>query len=211
MRMKGKKLAIKKRASGVAKAPLIILSGPSGCGKTTVIDKLLARQELPLRLSVSATTRSPRQGEQDGVAYHFWNRERFEEELKAGGFIEHAEVHGNYYGTLGREVEPYRERGIGVLLDIDVQGFKQVRQHYNDYVSIFLHGPSLASYEERLRKRGTEDEAAIRRRLNTARKEITQAGDYQHQIVNDDLDNTVEQVLQILKAAFRKDQACSKT
>lgn len=191
----------------MGKAPLIILSGPSGCGKTTVIERLLARKELPLRLSVSATTRKRRPREQDGVAYHFWSRQQFEDELRAGSFLEHAEVHqtGNYYGTLRREVEPYLKQGVGVILDIDVQGFTQVREHYPDLVSIFLKAPSLAILEERLRKRGTEDEAAIQRRLANARKELERAGEYQQQLVNDDLDQTVEQLLQILRSAFRKE------
>lgn len=191
----------------MTQGPVIIVSGPSGCGKTTVIARLLARGELPLRLSVSATTRQRRRGEQDGVAYHFWSRPKFEEELKAGNFLEHAEIHetGNYYGTLRREVEPYVQQGIGVILDIDVQGYVQVRRHYPDHVSIFLSPPSPSILEERLRKRGTEDEAAIQRRLATACKELERAGEYQHQIVNDDLEKTVEQLLQILKSAFRKE------
>src|SRR5262245_32854062 len=109
------------------KAPLIILSGPSGSGKSTVICGLLAPGDLRLRLSVSVTTRPPRPGERDGVHYYFWTRERFEAERAAGGFLEWAEVHGNCYGTLRREVEPYREQGWGVILDIDVQGAAQVR------------------------------------------------------------------------------------
>lgn len=188
----------------MSKGPLIILSGPAGVGKTTVIKRLLTHQELPLRLSVSATTRKPRQGEQDGVAYHFWTRDRFEEEIKAGGFLEYAEVHGNYYGTLRPEVEPYRDQGMGVILDIDVQGFKQVRQHYLDLVSIFLTGPSPRSYEERLRERGSEDEAAIQRRLATARDELKCAGEYDFQVVNDDLERTVDLMRGIVKSAFER-------
>src|SRR5437773_11766136 len=102
------------------RGPLITLSGPSGSGKTTVIQRLLADPPGPLRLSVSATTRPPRPGERDGVDYHFWTREQFERKLAAGEFLEHAVVHGHdYYGTLRAEVEPYLQRGQGVILDID--------------------------------------------------------------------------------------------
>src|SRR5262245_47025209 len=130
--------AIRKLLMTSANAPLIILSGPSGCGKSTVIARVLAQPAFPLRLSVSATTRSPRPGERDGVAYHFWTRERCQQEVRAGAFAEWAEVHANYYGTLRQEIDPYREQGIGVILDIDVQGAAQVRQQYPDQVSIFL-------------------------------------------------------------------------
>src|SRR5436309_11636858 len=112
----------------MTKGPLIIVSGPSGTGKSTIVKRLLADPELPLRLSVSATTRRPRPGEKDGVQYHFWSRERFLQEKEAGAFLESAEVHGQYYGTLKREVEPYREQGKGVILDIDVQGAAQIRR-----------------------------------------------------------------------------------
>src|SRR5688500_11674957 len=100
--------------------PLIIMSGPSGSGKSTLIARLLEERTWPLRLSVSATTRAPRAGERDGVHYHFWTRERFLREREANGFLESAEVFGNYYGTLRQEVEPYRAQGMGVLLDVDV-------------------------------------------------------------------------------------------
>src|SRR5262245_16028570 len=112
----------------MSKGPLIILSGPSGSGKSTLIARLLAEEGARLRLSVSATTRSPRPGEKDGIHYYFWQPEQFERELAAGGFLEWAKVVGNHYGTLVREVVPYRERGIGVVLDVDVQGWEQVRQ-----------------------------------------------------------------------------------
>src|SRR5262245_47436068 len=114
------------------KGPLLILSGPSGTGKSTVIDRLLNQGDLPLHLSVSATTRKPRRGEVDGVNYYYWTREQFEREIQAGAFLEYADVYGNYYGTLVREVGPYRERGDGVILDIDVQGAAQVRRKCPD-------------------------------------------------------------------------------
>src|SRR5262249_39685120 len=116
------------------KGPLIILSGPSGSGKSTMLARLLAEGRWPLRVAVSATTRAPRPGEADGVAYYFWTSERFEEQVRAGAFLEWAEVHGQYYGTLWREVTPYRDRGVGVILDIDTQGARRVRQLCPDQV-----------------------------------------------------------------------------
>ena len=151
-----------------------------------------------MHLSVSATTRAPRPGEQDGVAYHYWTHERFQEEIAAGAFLEWAEVHGQYYGTLKREVFPYQGQGRLVLLDIDVQGARQVRWQCADVVAIFLRTSSLATYEERLRKRGTETEAAIERRLTAARGELAHADEYDYQVVNDDLETAVAQMGAIL-------------
>ena len=185
--------------------PLIILSGPSGSGKSTVIQRLLADPPGPLRLSVSATTRRPRPGELDGKDYHFWSRERFEKELAAGAFLEHAQVHGaNYYGTLRAEVEPYLARGTGVVLDIDVQGAEQVRRIRPDHVSIFLKAPSMEEYEQRLRTRGTEDAEAIRRRLETARAELAHAAGYQYQITNDDLSQATAELRQVVGREFER-------
>jgi guanylate kinase len=187
-----------------AKSPLIILSGPSGVGKSTVIDRLLAAGTPRLHLSVSATTRPQRRGESDGVSYHFWSRERFDKEVAAGAFLEHAEVFGNGYGTLRSEVEPFREQGIGVILDIDVQGASQVRLRCPDAVSIFLRASSLEAYEQRLRRRGTDTEAAIQRRLAGARRELEQAGDYDYQVINDDLETAVAEVRAIVLRLFER-------
>jgi guanylate kinase len=186
------------------KGPLIILSGPAGCGKSTVTARLLARGDLPLRQSVSATTRPPRPGERDGEHYRFWTRPRFEEEIRAGGFLEWAEVYGNYYGTPRSEVEPYRARGVGVILVIDVQGAAQVRAKCPDAVSVFLRASSWAECERRLRGRGTEDEATIARRLATARQELARAGEYQFEVINDDLENAVEQLHAIVSRQFER-------
>jgi len=186
------------------KGPLIILSGPSGSGKSTIIRRLLAGGGLPLRLSVSATTRPPRPGEKDGVDYYFWDRARFDRELRAGAFLEQATVHGACYGTLRREVDSYRERGIGVILDIDVQGAAQVRQQCPDSISVFLRASSLAVYEKRLRDRGTEDDTAIRRRLAAVEGELRRAGEYQYQVVNDDLDTAVAEIRAILQRHFTR-------
>jgi guanylate kinase len=187
-----------------ARAPLMILSGPSGCGKSTVLARLLGSSEFPLRLSVSATTRSPRAGERDGVAYYFWTREQFEQEVRAGAFAEYAEVHGNYYGTLRREIDPYRSQGIGVFLDIDVQGAAQVRQQYADQVSIFLRTSNWQTYEQRLHRRGTESEEAIQRRLAGAQRELARAGEYDYQVLNDDLDTAVAEVRAIVLRQFER-------
>jgi len=185
--------------------PLIILSGPSGSGKSTVIRRLLDENGMPLRLSVSATTRQPRVGEQDGVHYYFWTREHFHEQVRAGAFVEWAEVHGsNCYGTLRSEVDPYRDLGIGVILDIDVQGADQVRPQYPGCLSIFLRTSSWEEYERRLRSRGTEDEARIARRLATARLELGRACEYGHVVYNDDLEVCVGEVRDLIVWQFLK-------
>jgi guanylate kinase len=186
------------------KGPLIILSGPSGCGKSTVSARVLARGDLPLRQSVSVTTRPPRPGERDGVHYHFWTAQRFEQEKQASGFLEWAKVHGQYYGTPRSEVDPYRERGIGVILVIDVQGAAQVRARCPDAVTVFMRTSSWPEYERRLRLRGQDDEAAIALRLANAQKELAQAGEYQFEVLNDDLDTAVERFHTIVKAQFER-------
>jgi guanylate kinase len=185
-------------------APLFILSGPSASGKTTVLHRLLADAQTPLRLSVSATTRARRPGEQDSVDYHFWTRELFEAELKAGGFLEHAEVYANLYGTLRREVEPYRQKGIGVFLDIDVQGKEQVCRVCPEAVTIFLRTSDLATYERRLRERGTETEDAIQRRVQGARRELEQSDNYHYHVINDELDAAVTQLQAIVRRHFQR-------
>jgi guanylate kinase len=189
--------------------PLIIVSGPSGSGKSTLIRRVMAESGLPLRLSVSATTRGPRAGERDGVDYHFWTEERFRKELAAGGFLEHAVVHGRLYGTLRREVDDYRQRGTGVILDIDVQGAAQVRPLYPDHVSVFVTTPDRV-FEERLRARGTEDEAAIARRLANARRELEHAGEYQYVVVNDKLEVAVAFLRDLIAKHFGKEEPCSR-
>jgi guanylate kinase len=164
-----------------------------------VIGRLLSAGDLNLRLSVSATTRKPRPGEQDGKEYHFWPKERFLDMVAKAAFLEWAEVHGNCYGTLRSEVEPFRQRGTGVILDIDVQGADQVRRQAPDSVSIFLRASSLSEYERRLRQRDTEDEASIQRRLEGARRELQCAANYDYQVINDDLEAAVSQLHAIIK------------
>ncbi len=172
------------------KGPLILVSGPSGSGKTTLIRRVLAEERFRgrLRLAVSATTREKRAGEEEGVSYYFWTRDAFEKKLAEGAFLEHAMVHGNLYGTPRAEVDGYREKGVGVLLDIDVQGAEQVRPLYPELVTVFVELSRWEMYEERIRRRGTESEATLARRLETARRELARAGEYQHRVVNDDLE-----------------------
>ncbi len=184
--------------------PLLILSGPSGSGKSTVISRLLADQALPLRLSISVTTRSPRPGEAEGTHYYFWSPDRFDREIAAAGFLEWADVFGNRYGTLRTEVEPYRRQGQGVLLEIDVKGWEQVKRRCPDAVSIFLRASTLDAYEQRLRDRKTDSEAAIQCRLEGARAELARAPDYDYQVINDDLEVAVAQVREIVLGQFSR-------
>jgi guanylate kinase len=184
--------------------PLIIVSGPSGSGKSTLITRLLEPKTWPLRLSVSVTTRAPRRGEIDGVHYHFWTAEAFLHERDQGGFLEWAEVHGNYYGTPVREVTPYRERGIGVILDVDTQGCAQVKRLCPDAMSIFIRTSSPAELERRLRARGTETEEQLQRRLRNAAAELARAGEYNYQVSNDDLPAALAELRGIMGTLFER-------
>jgi guanylate kinase len=184
------------------RGPLIILSGPSGAGKSTVIRQLIEEGGVPLRLSVSATTREPRPEEREGVDYHFLTRQQFEELKEQGAFLEWAKVHDHYYGTLRREVDEPRDRGVGVILDIDVQGAEQVRQQCPDAVSVFLTTSSPEVYAERLRRRGTETEASISCRLANARREEERKNEYDHVVVNDDLEQAVAGLREVVVGAF---------
>ena len=188
----------------MTKGLLIILSGPSGSGKSTLLERLLAKADLPLHVSVSATTRLPRGGEIDGKHYYFWTPERFEEAKRAGEFLEAAQVHGCQYGTLRSEVDPYRRQGIGVILDIDVQGAAQIRRIYPDSISIFLRAGSLETYEARLRQRGTENEESIRRRLAAAAQELDHAGQYDYRVINEDLSTAVAEAERIVRRQFKR-------
>jgi guanylate kinase len=179
---------------------VIVVSAPSGAGKTTVLARVL--RELPeIRFSVSHTTRPPRGQEQDGVEYHFVDRPCFLRLREEGRLLEWAEVHGNLYGTGLAEVERARQEGLDVLLDVDVQGARQVRSRISDAVMVFLLPPSYETLERRLRGRAQDDEATIRRRLAMAGREIGAFEQYDYAIVNDDLDVSVEALKSIVRAA----------
>lgn len=184
--------------------PLIVLSGPSGVGKTTVVDHLIAGTRLKLRRAVTATTRAPRNGETPEKDYHFWTVDEFRAALDRGGMLEHAVVHGrDYYGTPRSEVDPYRAKGIGVVLVIDVQGAEQIRRHYpDDHLSIFLAPPSFEELRRRLESRGSEDPARLARRLETARAEMEQASQFDCRVVNADLIETAREIEDLIRNKF---------
>ncbi len=188
---------------------LIVISGPSGSGKNTVINRLLQRTKWPLVLSVSATTRPPRPGERDGVDYFFVTPEQFERMKQAGEFVEYAEYVGHWYGTPRRWLEEQLQQGRWVLLEIDVQGALQIKRLFPDAVLIFLRTPSLQEYERRLRRRGTEDEATIQRRLAQAKQELAYARHYDYEVVNDEVDRAVAEIEGILDR-LGGEQACTK-
>jgi guanylate kinase len=179
---------------------LIVLSGPSGVGKSTVLRRLLDRYPDRLRLSVSATTRPPRPGEQGGVDYHFLTADEFARRLADGEFLEACEVfgRGHWYGTLKSEVTPSPNGQKWVILDIDVEGAEKVRRQLPEVPTVFLRPSSEAELERRLRARGTESEEAIQRRLEVARRELAQADKYQFQVINDTVERAVDQISEIL-------------
>lgn len=177
---------------------LFCISGPSGAGKGTLVERVRS-QRPDLGLTVSATTRAPRPGEIDGVSYHYLSQSEFDAKVAAGDFLEWAHVHGHCYGTLKSEVQKNLDAGRSVILEIDVQGSLNVKKVFSDVVLIFIEPPSMELLEQRLRGRGTEDEADVQHRLADAAGEIEIAAQYYDvRIVNDNLEEATEKLLETL-------------
>lgn len=181
------------------KGKTFIICGPSGVGKGTVVARLLA-SDPTLYFSISATTRAPRPGEEDGVHYHFLTREKFESWIAAGDFLEHAQFVGNLYGTPRLFVDQAMERGQDVLLDIEIQGAEQVRQKRPDAVRIYVAPPSWEELERRLIGRGTEDMEKVRSRLARGKEEFAAAKDFDYFVINDTVEHAVEEIRAIMTA-----------
>ncbi|HWD70599.1 MAG TPA: guanylate kinase [Solirubrobacteraceae bacterium] len=175
-----------------------MITGPSGVGKGTLIRSLLDRVP-ELQLSVSATTRAPRPGEQDGVAYHFLDREEFERRVAAGDFVEWAEYSGNRYGTLRSELTRTLERGRPVVLEIELQGARQVREKMPEAVQVFIAPPSPETLRTRLVGRGTDTPEQVKRRLETAAAELAAQPEFPHVVINDRLDDAVGSLVAIVQ------------
>ena len=192
---------------------LIIISGPSGAGKSTVVRRVIKECPLPLTLSVSATTRSPRPDEIDGKHYFFLNDAEFAARRETGDFLECEEVfgRGHWYGTLRSHVASGLNKGQWVILEIDVQGAMSVLEQKDlNPITIFLHPGGIEQLEQRLRSRGTESEEAVTRRLEVAVNEMKLMHRYRHEVVNDSLDRSVNETCEILKS-YQEHDTCSKS
>ena len=184
-------------------ARVFVITGPSGVGKGTLIRTL--RERMPeLELSVSATTRAPRPGEQDGVDYHFLTDAEFQRRVEAGEFVEHATYSGNRYGTLRAELERRTRAGHPVVLEIEVQGARQVRRAMPEALQIFIAPPSREALHTRLVGRGTDDAEQVQARLRTAEGELEARDEFAHVVVNDRLEEAVDELTGIVRNALRK-------
>jgi len=179
---------------------LLILSSPSGAGKTTLKTRILTESHPELRFSVAPASLKQRQSELDGREYHFIDRNRFQGMVAAGAFAEWAEVHGNLYGTSLHEIEVAKKAHRGVVFDIDHQGARQIKAKMPDAVSVFILPPSMVELETRLRKRASDDEETVKRRLEAARSEIDHYAFFDYLVVNDDLDRAHRQLDAIVVA-----------
>lgn len=178
---------------------IIAISGPSGVGKGTVLGKV--REVLPgCRTSVSVTTRAPREGEEEGIAYYFRTKEQFERMLGEGEIIEYDEYVGNYYGTPAKPLRAMSDEGFDVLADLTIAGSLALKKLFDNAVTIFLLPPSFDTLAQRLRGRGTEADEVIGRRLDQALQEMERAGEFDYAVVNDDIDSAVHKILSIVEA-----------
>lgn len=184
--------------SGSVPSKVFVITGPSGVGKGSLIS--LLRHRIPeLELSTSATTRQPRTGEQQGVDYHFLDEAEFLERVDRGEFLEHAAYSGNHYGTLRSEVEGRVEAGHPVVLEIEVQGARQVAASMPEAVQIFITPPELSTLRDRLEGRGTDSPEAIARRLEVAEEELAAREEFHHQVVNDELERALDELETIVR------------
>ena len=181
----------------------VVLSAPSGAGKTTIAKALVERGE-DVVFSVSATTRPARDHEVDGVDYHFLSEPDFRAMIEADEFVEWAKVHGHLYGTSRKALQDAQEQGRFLILDVDVQGAMQVREHVADAVLVFVLPPSADALVERLTERGTEGEDTVARRIENARGELEQASQFDYVVVNDDLEQAIDEVRSIVSAESRR-------
>lgn len=194
------------KAADRPRGMLFVISGPSGVGKTVLCNRMIERFYPDMVYSISATSRAPRGGETDGQEYFFYTPERFEAEIKSDLFAEWAVVHGNYYGTPRSFLDQKRDMGRHVLLNIDVQGAFKIRKAYPESILIFIMPPSIESLEERIRKRNMDSEAVLQKRLINAREEMSCRDQYDHVIVNDDLDVATDGLAAILAGCIRSDR-----
>ncbi len=196
----------------MGKGTLYIVSAPSGAGKSSLISAMLeTNPTYAMKVSVSHTTRGMRPGEQDGVHYHFVQKELFEELIEQGQFLEYAEVFGNYYGTSRVWIEDNLDKGIDVFLDIDWQGARQICEQMPLAKSIFILPPSNGELERRLNTRGQDSEAVIAKRMAEAKSEISHYSEYDYVIVNDDFDNALMDFKAIIRAErLKQDKQAAK-
>lgn len=179
---------------------IIIISAPSGTGKSTIINQIIGKEDLRLRFSVSATNRVPRQGEADGVNYHFLSTEQFQKAIADNAFVEYEEVYpGRYYGTLKSEVNRILDNGYNLILDIDVKGGVNVKAQYPDALAIFIMPPSVEVLRERLISRATDDMETINQRVAKADYEISFAPKYDKQVVNDVLEKATAETEELIR------------
>jgi guanylate kinase len=185
-----------------AAARLFVITGPSGVGKGTLIERLL--QEVPeLELSVSATTRPPRNGERDGVHYHFMDEDQFMQHVDEGNFIEHARYASQLYGTPRSEVDPRLAQGRSVVLEIELQGARQIRETVPDAVQVFIAPPSPEDLRRRLEGRGTDSPEQISRRLEVAAEELGARDEFAHVVENDDVERAAHELAELVRSHLR--------